>query len=29
MIKIDLKVDEGIPQYGCSSCGNCQSVFAK
>lgn len=28
MIKIDLKVDEGIPQYGCSSCGNCKSVFA-
>ena len=29
MIKIDLKLDQGIPQYGCSSCGNCQSVFGK
>ncbi|MBD7912583.1 hypothetical protein [Clostridium cibarium] len=27
MIKIDLKIDQGIPQYSCNSCGNCQSVF--
>lgn len=29
MIKIDLEIDQGIPQYGCSSCWNCQSVFGK
>lgn len=29
MIKIDLKLDQGIPQYGCSSCSNCQSIFGK
>lgn len=27
MIKLDLKLDQGIPQYSCSSCRNCKSVF--
>lgn len=29
MIKIDLKIDQGVPQYGCSSCYNCKSEFGK
>lgn len=29
MITVELKLDEGIPQYDCSSCRNCQSVFGK
>lgn len=29
MIKINLEIDQGIPQYGCSSCWNCQSDFGK
>lgn len=27
MIEINLKIDQGIPQYGCSSCSNCHSIF--
>jgi hypothetical protein len=29
MIKIDLKFDQHIPQYDCSSCSDCQSIFGK
>ena len=29
MIELDLKLDQGIPQFGCSSCRNCQSIFGK
>ncbi len=29
MVKIDLKVNQGSPQYSCSSCSDCQSVFGK
>lgn len=29
MIRIDLEIDQGIPQYGCTACWNCQSVFGK
>lgn len=29
MVKVHLKFDQGIPQYACSSCNNCYSVFGK
>lgn len=29
MVKIYLKFDQDIPQYACSSCSNCSSVFGK
>lgn len=29
MVKIELKFAAGIPQYTCSSCGRCGSVFAR
>ena len=29
MISLYLKLDEGVPQYICSSCGNCHSVFGR
>ncbi|URZ03159.1 hypothetical protein [Clostridium felsineum] len=29
MIKLYLKLDQGTPQYVCSSCGNCHSTFGK
>ncbi len=29
MVEVNLKFDQGIPQYGCNSCNDCQSVFGK
>jgi hypothetical protein len=29
MIKIDLKLNQGSPQYNCSSCSDCQSITGK
>jgi len=29
MTKIYLKLDKGVPQYACSSCSNCRSLFGK
>lgn len=29
MIKINLELSEGIPQYSCNCCGKCDSLFAK
>ncbi|NMM64980.1 hypothetical protein HBE96_20530 [Clostridium sp. P21] len=29
MVKINLKLNQGSPQYSCSSCMDCQSVFGK
>ena len=29
MVKVQLKFDQGNPQYDCSSCCNCQSIFGK
>jgi hypothetical protein len=29
MIEIALKLDEGSPQYGCSSCSDCKSIYGK
>lgn len=29
MLNISLKIDQGIPQYACSSCSSCCSIFGK
>lgn len=29
MVKIQLEFSEGVPQYSCNCCGNCNSLFAK
>ncbi|KHD36740.1 hypothetical protein NL50_09480 [Clostridium acetobutylicum] len=29
MVKVCLKLDHGTPQYACSSCSNCHSVYGK
>ena len=29
MIEINFKLDNGIPQYGCTACSKCESVFGK